>query len=329
MAKEIAQEIETKLNTFPLNQRLIAAKINFARSLTVLKEAGIEIPHSWSDIVQIYSQIIDEAERLDAPRIAASGYGYLGQLAFEQNLQLETPPQQLLKQALNLTQSNDAPEMAYRWQWQLGRVYHQQRDNNRAVAYYQAALANLQNLRSDLIALNREIQFSFREQVEPVYRELVDLLLNKATTYNEPGVQTNLTQARDVIEGLQLAEVDNYFQDACLVFDRKDIAQVDPNAATIYTIALPESLEVILNLPEGELYHHSQPLAANKLSEKINNLRINLLDPSELLKTQSLSHEAYDWLIKPLEPQLNSQKQIKTLVFVLDGVLQNIPMSIL
>ncbi|MDJ0573932.1 MAG: CHAT domain-containing protein [Xenococcaceae cyanobacterium MO_234.B1] len=332
LAQEVAREIDFNEAS---NRRSIAAKLNFARSLTALKQAGIAVNYSWEDIAQIYTQIIVEAESIDAKRIVASGYGYLGQLAFEQNLPLEAQPQQLLEKALNLAQSNNAPEIAYRWQWQLGRIYREQGEINQAIITYQAAFANLQALRSDLIALNREIQFSFREQVEPVYRELADLLLQASTTTEQniqtkQNTQTNLAQARDVIESLKLAELDNYFQDACLVFEQKDIAQIDPYAATIYTIVLPQSLEVILTLPGEKLYHHSQPLNPNQLEQTIKRLRLNLLDPSELLTTQSLSLQVYNWLIKPFEPQLNlAKQQIKTLVFVLDGVLQNIPMSVL
>ncbi|HHP7231802.1 MAG TPA: CHAT domain-containing protein [Xenococcaceae cyanobacterium] len=326
LAQELAQEITLPEST---NPRSLAAKLNFARSLTALKQANIAINYSWENIAQIYTQIIASAETIDANLLAASGYGYLGQLALEQDLPLTTSPQQLIEQALSLAQSNNAPEIAYRWQWQLGKIYRQQGKLEQAIMAYQAAFANLQALRSDLIALNREIQFSFREQVEPVYRELTDLLLHTPTV-TKLETQTNLVQARNVIEALQLAELDNYFQDACLVFERRDIAQIDPHAATIYTIVLPESLEVILTLPGEKLYHHTEPLASEQLQSTINQLRLKLLDPSELLATQALSLQVSNWVIKPFAPQLDSDKQqIDTLVFVLDGVLQNIPMSVL
>jgi CHAT domain-containing protein len=41
------------------------------------------------------------------------------------------------------------------------------------------------------------------------------------------------------------------------------------------------------------------------------------------------SQKVYQWIIKPLEPILEENKQIKTLVFILDGLLRNIPMSAL
>ena len=48
-----------------------------------------------------------------------------------------------------------------------------------AIDYYSEAVDTLNTLRTDLVALNPDIQFSFREQVEPVYRELVGLLLRE------------------------------------------------------------------------------------------------------------------------------------------------------
>ena len=114
-AKQLVQDIQLSLDSLPLNKRSIAIKLNFARSLTTLKTNEILINYSWLDIAKIYTQIIEDAATLNAPRIAAAAYGYLGELAFEQNLQLATEPRQLLTTALNLAQSNNAPEIAYRW----------------------------------------------------------------------------------------------------------------------------------------------------------------------------------------------------------------------
>ncbi|CDN10894.1 hypothetical protein RintRC_2273 [Richelia intracellularis] len=41
------------------------------------------------------------------------------------------------------------------------------------------------NLRSDLVTINRDAQFSFQESVEPVYREFVSLLLSPANNQKE------------------------------------------------------------------------------------------------------------------------------------------------
>ncbi|MDM9381940.1 hypothetical protein QUB80_14640 [Chlorogloeopsis sp. ULAP01] len=85
-------------------------------------------------------------------------------------------------------------------QSQMGRLLENKREqetglgeqfsNQQAIAYYTQAIKVLQSLRGDLVALNPDIQFSFRESVEPVYRELVDLLLQEPQPSTENLIQT-------------------------------------------------------------------------------------------------------------------------------------------
>ncbi len=78
-----------------------------------------------------------------------------------------------------------------------------------AIVAYQQAVNTLQSLRYDLVAINPQAQFDFREQVEPVYRQLVELLLQPQG--NSQPSEDNLRQARDTIEALQLAELTTSF----------------------------------------------------------------------------------------------------------------------
>ena len=64
--------------------------------------------------------------------------------------------------------------------------------------------------------------------MEPVYRELADLLLHDQSTPEE------LEQARDVIENLQLAELENFFRSACIDSQPARIDSVDSQAAVVY-----------------------------------------------------------------------------------------------
>ena len=177
------------------------------------------------------------------------------------------------------------------------------------------------------MSLDREIQFSFREQVESVYRELADLLLT--TQYpNHPYYRANLETARDVIESLQVAELDNYFQDACLTFDKKNIDEIDSSAAVIYTIILPDRLEVILSLCDRTFSRHTEIISQTDLEKTIQQLRYDLVQPDKVLEAQQLSARVYDWLIKPFQADLTNS-DTKTLVFVLDNILQTLPMAAL
>ena len=244
------------------------------------------------------------------------------------NLALSDTPEQLYREALTQAQQDRALEIAYRWQWQLGRIYRQQGDRERAIAFYQASLANLQDLRSDLAVLETEVQFDFKEQIEPVYRELADLLLTEPTT------DKDLAEALQTIEALQVAELDDYFQDACLTYEPRSIAQLDPEAAVIYTIILPDRLEVIVVTSDRQhnsspiYYHHAQAVSQGELEQTIRQLRQYITEPDRTKQVQGIANKIYGWLLKPIEAELKSQSP-KTLVFVLDGMLQTIPMSAL
>ena len=118
--------------------------------------------------------------------------------------------------------------------WELGRLHKQQNKNKQAIANYTEAVNALKAIRTDLVAVNSDVQFSFRESVEPVYRELVGLLLE-----GKPA-QDNLVQARDLIESLQVAELDNFLQEACL--DKAEqIDQIDKSATVVYPICTGRS----------------------------------------------------------------------------------------
>jgi CHAT domain-containing protein len=197
-----------------------------------------------------------------------------------------------------------------------------------AIAAYSQAIDTLQTLRSDLVAINRDVQFSFREEVEPVYRQLVDLLMEPQGGI-EPG-QKNLTRAREVIELLQVAELDNFFREACLdaqfaldqVVDQEKLP-----SAILYPIILPDRLEVILKLPQQQnLLHYTTYVSQQEVETTLDAMRRQLTVPYSFRSLQATSQKVYDWLIRPAEAKLSSDT-IDTLVFVLDGSLRNIPMG--
>ena len=319
----------------PINYRTLKTRLTLAESLTALKEKNL-LPQSWDDIGTLYADIAQKSHELKNYRLESLAIGSLGQIAYEQQLDLDIDPKWQIEKALQIAQTNQAPEIAYRWQWQLGRIYRQQQNIPEALTAYEAAFSTLKSLRSDLVALDREIQFSFRRQVEPVYREYTELLLREQEPSKIDSVE-NLKQARDVIEALQLAELDNYFRDACVASQTRDIEEIDSSAAVIYTILLPgnkaqsvDYLEVILSLPDGSFHHHEVAIASSELAKTIELLNLYLLQPDRLQDTNQLSQQVYNWSIEPLEKTLSSLPfEIDTLVFVLDGELQNLPMSAL
>jgi len=146
--------------------------------------------------------------------------------------------------------------------------------------------------------------------------------------------------ARQCLAGLgqdKLAELDNFFRDACARPEAVNIDTLDPQAAIVYPILLSDRLEVIVKLPgQQELRRYSQPgVSSQNVDEAVERVRLSLVRRStSLSQIKRESNQIYTWLIKPFETELESaldrsQSQIKTLVFVLDGVLRGVPMAAL
>ena len=352
-AQALATKIQPQLASLPLSRTAIYSQINFTQSLMKLWSQKPEVQSRDASTPQNAAQILataqKQAKELGDQRAESYAVGYLGQV-YEQTQQ-RSEAQALTEKALLLAQSSNTRDIAYLWQWQLGRLLKAQigqgKTNSSAdtsampqalreasIAAYKEAINTLSSLRNDLVATNLDLQFSFRESVEPVYRQLVGLLLQPPLdlplTKEGSGEvsQENLQQARQVIESLQLAELDNFFQEACLTARPQQIDQVDPKAAVIYPIILPDRLEVILSLPNQPLRHYATSIAQSDLESLLNKMRRSLRRTSLDQERLPLSQKVYDWLVRPAESELVASG-IKTLVFALDGSFKNVPMAAL
>ncbi len=318
-------EIQSNLTQLPLSRTAVNVRINLAQSLMKIAKQGNISSSSSSEIAQLLATAVQQAQSLKDKRTLAYALGNFGGL-YEQKKQWNHA-QELTEKALLLAQGINASDIAYRWQWQLGRILKEEGNREGAIAAYSQAVNTLQSLRSDLVAVSSEVQFSFRENVEPIYRELVGLLLLPGTASE----QSNLIKAREVIESLQLAELDNFFQDACLNAKPIQIDQIDQTAAVFYPIILSDRLEVILALPGQPLRQYTTSLPKEQIEKTLNSLP----DAATFLRRRlSLKHflepsqQVYNWLIRPVEAEL-AASGVKTLVFVPDGAIRNIPLSAL
>jgi CHAT domain-containing protein len=324
---DLLPQIQAEISKLPPSRMAVYARINLAQNLAKIKQENNTNTSSWLDIAQILAVGVKQAKDLQDQRAESYATGTLGYL-YEQAGQ-PSDAFNLTKQALFLAQRINASDIVYQWQWQMGRLLKVKGDIQSALAYYSQAVKTLQSLRSDLVAINPDIQFSFRENVEPVYREYVELLLRGGTSAAN---KDKLKEARQVIESLQLAELDNFFRSACLTAKVNiDIAvdKEDISAAVIYPIILPNRLEVILKLPgQDNLHQYTTPVAKNEVENTIKQLKEDIQEFKVGRDKQSQFQKLYEWLLLPAEKQLQNSK-IETLVFVLDGSLRNIPMSAL
>ncbi|MBD2209731.1 CHAT domain-containing protein [Nostoc linckia FACHB-104] len=322
LAQTLWSQIQPQLANLPLSRASIYAQLNLAQSLIRLQQANVPDAPTMESIGKLLAKNLQQAKTLGDKQAEAYALGKLGRLY--EHTQQWAIAQELTQQALVLAQAINTPEIAYRWQWQLGRLLKIQGDETGAIAAYTQAVSTLQSLRSDLVAIDPDVQFSFRESVEPVYRQLVSLLLKQG---NSQPSQKDIIQARQVIESLQLAELDDFLREACLDKKYAQIDQLDPQAAIIYPIILADRLEVILSLPKQPLQHYVTVLPEEQLETIVEKLRKKLVIRSKQ-DFLPLSKQIYDWLIRPVEAEL-VKSGIKTLVFVPDGVFRNIPLAAL
>ncbi|MDJ0507745.1 MAG: CHAT domain-containing protein [Crocosphaera sp.] len=321
-ALTLLPSLQRKMANLPPSRRTVYAYVNLGESLLKLLATQKVSPQT---VFEPLSQAVEQAKDLNDARATSYALGTLGKL-YEQQQEWQTA-QPLTEQALQLAQDIKGNDMAYQWQWQLSRLLKVQGNRQGAIATNKAAVQTLQTIRNDLVAIDAGVQFSFRNSVEPVYRNLVSLLLTPET----PGQaipQTNLIQAREVIESLQLAELENFFREACLDAQPKQIDEIDAKAAVIYPIILSDRLGVIVSVAGQPLTYHEIPQSQTAVENTLEEL-LQALNPAFSNQIRlTLSQQMYDWLIRPIEPQL-AQAEIQTLVFVLDGVFRNLPMAAL
>ncbi len=323
----IWQDIANNLRQTPADRANIYNKIYLTRNLILLKQKGEKDPEiinhlpNSEEIAAILTDAIEEAKEMGDQRAEAYATGSLAEI-YERDRQWEKA-QQLTEQALLLAQTINAPEISYLWEWQLGRIWQAQNNSELAIPAYTEAVNLLKSLSKDLVAIDHNLQFSFQESVEPVYRELVSLLLQP----NSQGEisQENLVKARETIESLQLAELNNFFREACLNVRSVKLDEVDKHAAAIYPIILRDRLEVILSLPHQPLRHYTTFISATELEKTIEEFKYSLVIRSQRFFYEP-AQKLYNMSIAPALKDLQ-EHQIKTLVFVLDGSLRNVPMS--
>ena len=370
-----------KLSESPqIIRELVYAKINFAENLTRWRKntQNDKLPQE-QEIAQLLSTAIQNARKFKDQQAEALALTHLAKLyelqSQKENLTKEDRVDNLsqakifTKQALMLLNNLnfDNRQILYRNRHQLGRILRDSENIEGALTSYAEAWNILQSLRADLVN-SADNQFSFRQNVEPVYREFIDLLLQAESSkinFKKLGLLNNITTvyssnqenipfniARLVMESLQLAELDNFLQDPCLPPIEKlvQIENIDQEAAVIYPILLKDRLEVILFQKNKSPYHYSVPkdsqINFNKTIENFADLIYSQVEDGKLsaLEQQNrdrtkkfnenkeevleVSQQLYKWLIEPLK-QKDHLDQVKTLVFVLDRVFQNIPLAAL
>lgn len=319
------QRVQELLNSLPDSRDKAYALINLAESFKRYPE-GMPSSNAYTRTIE---QALAVARNIGDARAESFALGSLGHL--QEAARDYSQAMELTRKAQFAAQQINAPDSLYRWQWQAGRLLKAIGEKEKAIATYQQAIATLQSIRGDIVAANQELQFDFREQVEPVYRELMALLLESAPSAKSHDQTSPIAKVVDTLELLKLAELQNFFGDECvqvaLAQGNGTKSLMNTNTAVIYTVILENQTQIILRSPNNSLTNYPVAMGKEAIEKEINELRYLL----ELRQTEQYLPQAqkiYNLLIRPIEADLAAIKP-STLVFINDGVLRKVPMAAL
>lgn len=353
-AEQALQEALILLNSIPDSPNKVYAAINLAEleqpvdSINYTSSQAQCPPRKLNDaqVEELLNKAVAIARNIKDYRSESFALGKLGHLyecRKDYNKVLDFTKQARLAADQNL----GARDSLYLWEWQAGRILKVQGKESEAIAAYERAIATLEGeggIRDNLLITERDLQFSFRDTISPLYREFAELKLERAGSLPiaSQEYQKELDSALDAIDSLKLAELLNYFGNDCVftVFDKERVDDLEKEDTAVFSsIILEDRTAIVVSLPNPE--HKFNPKAERRLkkfhwindsktlAEEIKKFRLDIqkfYDPTDAFLTPA--QNLYNSIIRPSISDLDPA-HIKTLVFIQDGLLRNIPMAAL
>ncbi len=276
---------------------------------------------------KLFAEAAEAAAKTGDARVRSFALGYEGALYEEAGRGDDA--RALTRQALYEASRANAPDAAYRWYWQLGRLERAAGDREQALASLREAARILDTLRAELASRAGGDVTDFRDEVEPVYLQFVDLLLKRAAAAGagDPATrQAALREARDALEALKAAELRDYYGDPCLAGQRETAAEAIPGTVVLYPVVLPDRVELIVGDDRG-LTAYTAPVDGPMLVDTVRRFR-QLLTKRTTREYLPVAEQLYDWLIRPTAPSLEG-RNVAALVVVPGGALRTIPFGAL
>ena len=229
----------------------------------------------------------------------------------------------LTRRAVFLAQDSNTPEALYLWQWQTGRLLDSSGDFDTVIEAYRLATYTLQSIRQDLTMAQHGRQISFRQAASPLFLAFTDLLLRRARQRDESQSTANdLIEARDTVELLKAAELQDYFEDECvsqLQAKQTTIDDIEERTVVLYPIFLPDRMELLISSSVG-LQQVTVERTDDELTQEIRDFRI-ALETRNSNRYRRHARILYDRIIRPLETILENQ-QTETLVVIPEDALR-------
>lgn len=317
--KELQQQnlsiAKTIAESFQLERKAVA-QASLAESL--LK--AIDLDPSFANLSQTYTDaVLKNAEASGDMRVASRTHGVRGLLLKRTGRNAEAIAE--LGKAASAAQSIRANDLGYQWDWELAKLNEKDGQRSKALEYYKASIGSLQSIRAGILQLNPQVQYEFRDKVEPIYREYMGLLIDN----NSP----DLKEIIRINDKLKVGELENYLQ--CNLTSLTSLLDLPPETsadATMYIIRLPNRYAVIVRGKDGSVKHRI--IEAKTVDASLKVVKQNLQnDTSEGLDKrlyQKIFGNLYQALFAPVEGSL---PKTGTLVMTIDSQLQSIPWSML
>lgn len=347
-AGDALKQAVTLLEQLPHSSDRAYITIDLARLLTQIDQ-GIDntrfqclqlSPTAITSAESLLQQAIRTAQAIHDRRAESFALGELGHLY---ECQGEYIRALTITHTAQLAAEQNA-DSRYLWEWQTGRILQAQGRTTSALIAYEQAISTLAPIRTDLLTSNQDLQFDFRDAIEPIYREAIALQLGlierqqvdgeeklKSEIQNQKSKFSRLTSVLKAVDALRLAELQNYFGNDCFVTARSSLLDSRSSAmastAVVSSIILGNRTVMIVSFPDGTQQWHTIAVDRATLRQAVNDYRRDLerfYDPYTPENAQKL----YDWMLRPFATTLE-QAGIKTLVFVQDGILRTVPMAAL
>lgn len=299
----------------------VYARLNVSASWLSHHASGVDaVPVA--SLIELSHRALIEAQALGNNRAQSYAYGVRAKI-------LETVQPESLEvrsdyeQALALARSVQSWDAAYRWQSALARIDETQGNSEQAIQGYKQALNYLDLIRSDLAPLDPDLQFSFLQQIEPIYRRYMSLLLLQPQPDLNEIIRTN--------EQLQLTRLENFLQCGRLqTISLTDITPQPDRPAIVHLIELSDVLGIIIQSPDQSVHYYKTSL--QPVQQAANNLIVNLQAPNLLDVDPTVflpyANQLYTQLIAPGRVA-GFLPDEGTLVFLSAPFLQNVPMGML
>ncbi|MGB6296197.1 MAG: CHAT domain-containing protein [Rivularia sp. (in: cyanobacteria)] len=332
------------LEYLPQNRERLYASIDLARLLQNTSTNGRLNPFNCKNFdyspeaESLVKNAVNISNQIGDLRGKSFALGQLGHI-YECQKQYDKALEFTQKARLAAEEGLQAQDSLYLWEWQTGRIFKAQNKTDEAIPAYSLAMNTLEDIRQDILTANRDIQFDFRDTIEPIYRDVVELRLglessrqtaNKSLAISNKNTDSNnnLSSVISTINLLKLAQLQNYFGNNCIIdaFIQKEVDQIIDNTTAVFsTIILEDKTAIILSLPNGRKKYRWYDIPQEKLFAEINEYRKAVQRYRKSFNLE-LAKNIYDWMIAPFDDDL-LHNGIKTLVFIHDGILQSVPMA--